>query len=202
VAVASSASDWVSAVSESVSAVAAALVLLFAFVTLRPQLRDLQGQRAERETRQKEAEARQARLISAWPRARRSPAEGRVVVVHNGSDQPIHRCLVWLITTGVPDPDTLAELLGRRPSAWTSIVAPHDEYRYELKSSRGKPRPLRRPDIVVAFQDEENRSWWRNRNGVLAPIRPDQVKAYTERFGHVSGQGLPGGVTPPPSRSE
>jgi hypothetical protein len=189
VALASSASDWLSAGSEAVSALVAVVVLLIAVVTLRPQLHDLRDQRSERETRQREAAARQARLISAWTMARRRQADGRVVVVHNASDQPIHRCLLWQIKESASGGNTLAEFLSRTPSAWTSIVAPHDEYRYELKSSRNKVRPARRPAVVVAFQDEENRSWWRDRNGVLAEVPQDQVQAYTGRFGEVSGQG-------------
>jgi type II secretory pathway pseudopilin PulG len=176
--VASQATDWISALSEAASALVAIVVLVIAAVTLGPQLADLRSQRAERETRQ-------ARQISAWAEARRDDAAGRVLVVRNMSNQPIHRCLLWLINDSTSRENAAGPLFGKKPSAWTSIVTPHDDYSYELSTTRGRPR--RRPDVEIVFQDEEGRSWWRDRDGVLARVPPAQVPAYEEQFRHVSG---------------
>ncbi|HEY2281398.1 MAG TPA: hypothetical protein VGI00_23820 [Streptosporangiaceae bacterium] len=178
--IASQATDWISALSEATAAVVGIVVLVVALITLRPQLRDLRSQHAERETRQ-------ARLISAWAEARRTDAGGRVLVVRNVSDQPVHRCLVWLISDSAAREDKAGPPLRQNPSAWTSVVTPHDDYRYELPSTQGTPRPRRRPDVEVVFQDEEGRSWWRDRDGVLAHVPSAQVSDYVEQFRRVSG---------------
>ena len=177
---ASSATDWVGATGALVAALGGIGAFAVAAWVLRPQLREYRAQQKERETRQ-------ARLVSAWPMSRRTEADGRMLVIRNSSDQPIYRCILWLITPSKPRGDTGMPPFALRPSAWTTVLAPHDEFRYELGSTRGSPRPTHRPAVELMFQDDNGLSWWRDQWGKLSQLDEDQARAHVEKYNDMRG---------------
>jgi hypothetical protein len=177
---ASSVTDWVSAVGSLIAALGALGAFVIAAWVLTPQLREYRAQQKERETRQ-------ARLVSAWPMRRQTQAEGRVLVIRNSSDQPIYRCLLWLITPSKPRGSVENPPFALRPSAWTTVLAPHDDFRYELRDTRDSPRPRHRPTVELVFQDDNGLSWWRGQDGRLKRLDEDQVRAYGEKYNDARG---------------
>jgi hypothetical protein len=178
--VASSASDWVGAIGALIAAVGGVGAFAVAAWVLRPQLREYYAQ-------QKERENRQARLVSAWPMSRQTQAEGRVLVIRNSSDQPIYRCLLWQITLSKPRGDAEIPPFTLRPSAWTTVLAPHDDFRYELRSTQGSPRPRHRPAVELIFQDDNGLSWWRDQWGRLSQLDGGQARAHVEKYNEMLG---------------
>ena len=177
---ASSATDWVGAAGALVAAVGGIGAFAVAAWVLRPQLGEYRAQ-------QKERESRQARLVSAWPMSRQTEADGRVLVIRNSSDQPIYKCLLWLVTLSSPRDDTEIPPFELRPSAWTTVLAPHDDFRYELESTRGSSRPRHRPAVELMFRDDSGLSWWRDQWGKLSRLDKDQALVHDAKYNEMRG---------------
>lgn len=176
--VASPVTDWVGAAGALIAALGAVGTFAIAAWALVPQLREYRAQQRERESAQ-------ARLVNSWPMNRRTEAEGRVLVISNSSEQPIYRCLIWLITPSRPRGNTEIPPFHLHPSAWTTVLAPHDDFRYELRSTRDSPRPRHRPAAELVFRDATGISWWRDQEGKLAKLDKDQVQSYDEKYNDV-----------------
>lgn len=181
VVLAASITDWIGAVGAILAALGGLGAFAVAAWVLRPQLREFRAQQGERESRQ-------ARLVSAWPMRRERRLAGRVVVIRNSSDQPIYKCLLWLIASSTPRGDPKAPPFALRPAVWTTVLAPHDDFRYELRGTRGSPRPRHRPATEVIFQDDNGICWWRDQAGKLAKLSQDQIREYVDLFDQTRGR--------------
>jgi hypothetical protein len=102
--------------------------------------------------RRKVAQRAQAERVTAW--AEKRVDDERVVVVNNGSDNPIHEVEAWLVPAdhagGVPD---------KQPTRRTATIEPHDDREFRIETSG--TAPAKRPRVVVAFEDADGRKWLR-----------------------------------------
>lgn len=126
-------------------------------------------------------ESRDARGPAAekvWGWSERREADRRAVVVHNGSDESIFDCSVWLVTplqgardsNGLPPTD--------RRTAFTKTIPPHAEFKYIIERLRGSA-PKRKPPVETVFRDAKKQWWWRTESGELRQLTPDQGSAFT-----------------------
>jgi hypothetical protein len=158
-----SALDWVTAISSAVSA----LGVIAAVVLLRPQLRELRSNAHDRERAI-------ARRVSAWAEKRND--EGRRIVAHNGSEQPVWDVRLWLIS-GVPLGDETEPPWDRTPSARRAVLAPHDDLRHLIPAaSLSSQRSTTRPAVEVVFRDESEAWWWRDAGGRLVKLTPHHMR--------------------------
>jgi hypothetical protein len=117
-----------------------------------------------------------ASKVSAW--AERRTEEGRLLVAHNGSDESMYSCTLWLVTPrmraraagGLPPTD--------RRSAFTSIIRPGKDFRYLVRALKGPP-PRKVPPVEIVFRDGQGQWWWRNQDGVLAELTSEQGINYS-----------------------
>jgi TIR domain len=130
------------------------------------------GQPAGPETGRSEASR-----VNAW--ADRRTEEGRWLVVHNGSDEPMYSCTLWLITPRMPP-----RAAGGLPptdwhSAFTSVIPPQHDYRYLVPADRLQGSGLRmRPPVEIIFRDSHSKWWWRKADGVTEQLTSEQGKNY------------------------
>ncbi len=169
---ASSTTDRIAAVGTLIAALAAIGAFAIALVLLIPQWRDFNAKRKDRHKRD-------ARLITVYARARETAADSRVLVVCNRSEQPMYKCLLWLITPSKDARDKSKPPFALPVSKWVAVIPPRQDTPYELKSTRNKPRPLRVPPVEMVFYDgDQDSSWWRDESGLLHELDPDQVHNY------------------------
>jgi hypothetical protein len=121
--------------------------------------------------------AREASKVSAW--AERRTEEGRWLVVHNGSDEPMYSCTLWLITPRMPP-----RAAGGLPptdwrSAFTNVIPPQHDYRHLIPADRLQGSGLKqRPPVEIIFRDSRNQLWWRKGDGAIEQLTPEQGKNY------------------------
>lgn len=197
---ASTATDWVTASGTLVAAIVGTGALLVAALALRSQVRVLnaqmnafeeqsealrlqqdafQLQQADFQAQQRLREQHQASKVAAW--SLRRTATGRPIRLHNGSDAPIYMCCLWLVTRHMPTRPHPPTPLGIKPSRWTTVVAPEDNFQDEITGLKGSA-PRARPPVEAVFKDADQQFWWRDRNGELKKLDPDQVQIFIEQF--------------------
>ena len=150
--------DWVTAIASVMSSIG----VLAALVLLRPQLQEFRANAMDRERAV-------AMKVTAWAE-KRSP-EGRWIVAHNASSQPIRDIRLWLVPGGeVPDEESEPPW-DRRPTTRRAVLAPHDELRYLIpnEAMRG-PAPSQRPPVEIVFREDSGRLWWRDAMGRLVSL--------------------------------
>jgi hypothetical protein len=168
-----SATDWTTAVAALVAALGGVGAFAVALIALRPQLSELRSVKRERETAQ-------ARRITAF--AERRDERGRCLVVHNGSDEPIYECGLWLITAHLSDHESGMPPTDLHPTVFTHVVTPHDDFRYQIPVERLKgSAPSRRPPVEVVFCDANQRWWWRSESGRLRRLNAEESAQYQYR---------------------
>jgi hypothetical protein len=119
----------------------------------------------------------EASKVSAW--AERRTEEGRWLVVHNGSAEPMYSCTLWLITPRMPP-----RAAGGLPStdwhsAFTSVIPPQHDYRYLVPADRLQGSGLRRrPPVEIIFRDSHSQWWWRKADGAMEQLTSEQGKNY------------------------
>lgn len=180
--IASSATDKIAAAGTLIAALAAIGAFAIALVLLIPQWRDFSA-------KQRDRIKRDARLVTAYARARENAADPRTLVVCNRSEQPMYKCLLWLITPSKESRAKSEPPFALPVSKWVAVIPPHQDTPYELKSTRNRPRPLRVPPVEMVFYDgDQNRSWWRDESGLLRELNPDQVNEYSKKWDTLMGQ--------------
>ncbi len=163
--------SWLSAIG-TVGAFAVALYLLWV------QIRDRRSEVRDRRTAQ-------ARLIAAWlaelteePQADGSVFAELVVLVYNGSAEPVYSVVVKT-ELGVRGSFV------RRPF----VLGPHETREFRILSP-GLPRG--QPAISISFKDSSGRQWMRSSTGVLyEPLLDELLLQSTEESGAYEEHGHP-----------
>jgi hypothetical protein len=120
----------------------------------------------------------EASKVTTW--AERRAEEGRWLVVHNGSDEPISSCTLWLITPRIPPRATGGLPPTDWNSAFTSVIPPQCDYRYLVRAGRLRGSGLaRRPPVEIIFRDSQNQWWWRKADGAIEQLTSEQGKNYS-----------------------
>ncbi len=172
-----SALDWVSAVSSAVTAVG----VVGGLVLLRPQLRELRSQAIERDRSV-------AVRVTAW--AERRDDQGRMIVAHNASDQPVRDVRLWLLRGLVPEQESKPPW-DRHLTARRTVLAPHDELRHHIPvAAMLGTAPRERPPVEIVFRDESGRWWWRDGMGRLVRLNREHMRGQDQppTPGSVDGQ--------------
>jgi len=119
----------------------------------------------------------EALRVSAWAEPRTE--EGRWLVAHNGSDEPVYSCTLWLISPRMP-PRAPG---GLPPTGWhsafTSLIRPQHDYRYLVPADRLQGSGLRRlPRVEIIFRDSRSQWWWRKEDSAIQQLTSEQGKNY------------------------
>ena len=120
----------------------------------------------------------EAGKVTAW--AERRTEGGRWLVVHNGGDEPIYSCTLWLITPRMPPRTTGGLPPTNWNSAFTSVIPPQRDYRYLVRADRLQGSGLAtRPAVEIIFRDGQSQWWWRKADGAIEHLTSEQGKNYS-----------------------
>src|SRR5205823_1258148 len=81
----------------------------------------------------------------------------------NGSEQPVYKCSVCVLTND--DQSSVEE-------AWHALgdIGPNEESEVEIVAPRGREPDLRRPTAEISFTDSRGRLWVREQDGLLVEL--------------------------------
>jgi hypothetical protein len=134
----------------------------------------------ERNVRKKSELRAQAEHVSAWPHSYWGDSAQTVIVLHNGSDEPVYRAIVSFVFFQGAAPHTGKELVANwaqfRDFVKTFAVIPPG--RSYTTVPAGWAGMMRRPGVELAFVDRAGTSWLRTADGRLSKIRHEPVGFY------------------------
>lgn len=179
---ASSTTDDIAAAGTLVAALAAIGAFIVALTLLMPQWQDFRSKREDRIRHD-------ARLVTVYARDRKTDAESRFLVICNRSEQPVYKCLLWLITPSKNSRDKTIPPFAFPVSRWTTAAPPREDSSYELGSTRNRPRPWQIPPVEMVFFDaNQDKYWWRDENGRLHELGPERVEQYNDKYNEILEQ--------------
>jgi hypothetical protein len=134
----------------------------------------------ERRARKQGALRAQAERVSAWPYAYWGNSAQTILVLHNGSDEPVYRAIVSLVF-----------IQGAAPRTGKALIANLDQFgefvrtftvippgRHYTTVPGGWAGMMRRPGVELAFVDRAGVSWLRSGDGRLSRMRREPADYY------------------------
>jgi hypothetical protein len=134
----------------------------------------------ERGARKEQERRAQAVRVSAWPHSYWGSTAQTVIVLHNGSDEPVYRAVVSFVFIQGAAPHSGKELIAR----WDlfgqfvrtfTVIPPGRHY---TTVPGGWAGMMRRPGVELAFVDQAGVNWLRTADGELSEIHPEPVDYY------------------------
>jgi hypothetical protein len=134
----------------------------------------------ERGARRRHERRAQAERVSAWPLSYSGNAEQTVIVLHNGSDEPVYLAVVSFVFIQGAGPHSGKELAAR-PDLFARFVntfAVIPPGRHFTTVPGGWAGMMKRPGVELAFVDRAGMSWLRTAEGRLSEIDREPADYY------------------------
>jgi hypothetical protein len=134
----------------------------------------------ERRARRHHEHLSQAELVSVWPRSYWGDPAQTVIVLHNGSDQPVYRTIVSFVFVQGSGPHSGKDLVAN-PTLFNQFVRTFPVIppgRHYTSVPSGWTGMMPRPGVELGFVDRAGVSWLRTADGRLSEPKREPVEYY------------------------